>query len=62
MNFATRSEYITANTPGTLRAMAASVRELRVRPGLEVFDTGHLVMVHDLIAEGLIGHPPLILV
>jgi len=31
-----------------------------VRPELEVFDTGHLVMVKDLIREGLIGEPALI--
>jgi len=31
-----------------------------VRPELEVFDTGHLVMVKELIAEGLIDDPPLI--
>src|SRR3981081_3696252 len=47
-------------TPGMLRAMAARVQELGVRPELEVFDTGHLVLVHELIAEGLIDDPPLI--
>jgi uncharacterized protein (DUF849 family) len=31
-----------------------------VRPELEVFDTGHLVMVKELIKEGLIDDPPLI--
>jgi uncharacterized protein (DUF849 family) len=31
-----------------------------VRPELEVFDTGHLVMVRDLIRDGLIDDPPLI--
>ncbi|MCK1269135.1 3-keto-5-aminohexanoate cleavage protein [Bradyrhizobium sp. 49] len=60
MNFATRNEYIMANTPGALRAMAARVKELGVRPELEVFDAGHLVMVHDLIEAGLIDDPPLI--
>ena len=43
-----------------LRAMAARVRELGVRPELEVFDTGHLVFVHELIRDGLIDDPPLI--
>jgi uncharacterized protein (DUF849 family) len=36
------------------------VKELGVRPELEVFDTGHLVFVHELIREGLIDDPPLI--
>ena len=60
MNFAAGGDYIMANTPGTLRAMARRVKELGVRPELEVFDTGQLVMVHELIAEGLIDQPALI--
>jgi len=60
MNFAAGGEYIMANTPGMLRAMARRVQELGVRPELEVFDTGHLVLVQDLIEEGLIDDPPLI--
>ncbi|MDA9505220.1 NADPH dependent quinone reductase [Bradyrhizobium sp. CCBAU 11386] len=60
MNFATRDEYIMANTPGALRAMAAHVKDLGVRPELEVFDAGHLVMVHDLVEAKLIEDPPLI--
>jgi uncharacterized protein (DUF849 family) len=43
-----------------LRAMAAQVRALGVRPELEVFDTGHLVMVKDLVGAGLIDDPLLI--
>jgi 3-dehydrocarnitine:acetyl-CoA trimethylamine transferase len=60
MNFAAGGDYIMANSPGMLRAMARRVQELGVRPELEVFDTGHLVFVHDLIRDGLIDDPPLI--
>jgi uncharacterized protein (DUF849 family) len=60
MNFAAGGDYIMANTPGMLRAMARRVQELGVRPELEVFDTGHLVLVHELVEEGLIDAPPLI--
>jgi uncharacterized protein (DUF849 family) len=60
MNFAAGGDYIMTNTPGMLRAMAARIRELGVRPELEVFDTGQLVMVKDLIDEGLIDDPVLI--
>jgi uncharacterized protein (DUF849 family) len=49
-----------ANTPEMLRAMARRIQELGVRPELEVFDTGQLVMVKDLIDEGLIDDPVLI--
>ncbi len=60
MNFASGGDYIMVNTPGVLRAMAKQVQELGVRPELEVFDTGHLVMVKELIAEGLIDDPVMI--
>ena len=60
MNFAAGGDYIMVNSPGMLRAMARRVQQLGVRPELEVFDTGHLVFVHDLIREGLIDDPPLI--
>jgi uncharacterized protein (DUF849 family) len=60
MNFASGGDYIMVNTPAVLRAMARQVQELGVRPELEVFDTGHLVMVKELIAEGLIDDPVMI--
>jgi 3-dehydrocarnitine:acetyl-CoA trimethylamine transferase len=60
MNFAAGGDYIMVNSPKMLKAMAAHVRELGVRPELEVFDTGHLVFVHELAREGLAGEPPLI--
>ncbi|MFZ0091890.1 MAG: 3-keto-5-aminohexanoate cleavage protein [Solirubrobacteraceae bacterium] len=60
MNFAAGGDYVMVNTPEMLRAMAAHVRALGVRPELEVFDTGQLVMVKDLIAAGLIDDPVLI--
>jgi len=60
MNFAAGGDYVMTNTPAMLRAMAQRVQELGVRPELEVFDAGHLVMVKDLIRDGLIDDPPLI--
>ena len=59
MNFAL-GDYVMTNTPSTLRAMAGQVQALGVRPELEVFDTGHLVFVHQLIKEGLIDAPAMI--
>ena len=60
MNFAAGGDYVMVNTPDMLRAMAKRVQALGVRPELEVFDTGHLVMVKDLIREGLIDDPVMI--
>jgi uncharacterized protein (DUF849 family) len=60
MNFAAGGDYVMVNTPDTLRAMARRVQALGVRPELEVFDTGHLVMVKELLREGLLDDPVLI--
>jgi uncharacterized protein (DUF849 family) len=48
------------NTPSMLREMARQVRDLGVRPEIEVFDTGHLVFAKELIADDLIDEPALI--
>ncbi|MDX6533663.1 MAG: hypothetical protein QOJ13_1236 [Gaiellales bacterium] len=60
MNFAAGGDYVMVNTPTVLKAMAAEVQELGVRPELEVFDTGHMVMVKELIRDGLIDDPVMI--
>jgi uncharacterized protein (DUF849 family) len=60
MNFAAGGDYVMVNTPDALRAMAKRVQQFGVRPELEVFDTGHLVMVKDLVKEGLIDDPLMI--
>jgi uncharacterized protein (DUF849 family) len=60
MNFAAGGDYVMTNTPGMIGAMARIVQKLGVRPELEVFDTGHLVQVKELIKDGLIDDPPLI--
>jgi uncharacterized protein (DUF849 family) len=59
MNFAL-GDYVMTNTPSTLRAMARKTQALGVRPELEVFDTGHLAFVKQLIAEKLIDDPCMI--
>jgi uncharacterized protein (DUF849 family) len=60
MNFSAGGDYVMVNTPDTLRAMAKRVQSLGVRPELEVFDSGHLVMVKELLREGLLEDPVLI--
>jgi uncharacterized protein (DUF849 family) len=60
MNFAAGGDYVMVNTPDTLRAMAKQVQALGVKPELEVFDTGHLVMVKDMIRAGVLDDPVLI--
>ena len=60
MNFASGGDYIMVNTTSTLKEMARQVQELGVRPELEVFDTGHLVFVRELIRDGLLDDPVMV--
>lgn len=47
------------STPDMLRTGAARIRELGVKPELEIFDTGHLWFANLMVSEGLIDPPPL---
>lgn len=47
------------STPDYLRAGAARIRQLGVKPELEIFDSGNLWFAKQMIAEGLIDAPPL---
>ncbi|MEO6821523.1 MAG: 3-keto-5-aminohexanoate cleavage protein [Candidatus Nanopelagicales bacterium] len=60
MNFAAGGNYIMVNTPGMVRAMAKGIKELGVRPEIEVFDTGDIVLLRELITEGLIDSPAMV--
>ncbi|WP_038937165.1 3-keto-5-aminohexanoate cleavage protein [Bradyrhizobium japonicum] len=53
-------EGVMINTIGTLRRMAKRLQELGVKPELEVFEFGHLMIANDLIKEGLIDGPPML--
>lgn len=59
MNFA-EADYVMMNTPGTLRAMGGMMTELGVKPEIEAFDTGHLWLAKQLVAEGVITGPALV--
>jgi len=59
MNFG-EGDYVMTNTPAMLKAMAGRIRELGVRPEIEIFDSGHLVLAKWLAEEGLIDDPVLV--
>jgi len=59
MNF-DEGNYVMTNTPDQLRAGAVTIKELGVKPELEVFDTGHLWFVNQMAKEGLLADPPLV--
>jgi uncharacterized protein (DUF849 family) len=48
------------STPNYLRQGAAIARDLKVKPEMEVFDTGNLWFVKQMIKEGLVDDPSLI--
>lgn len=47
------------NTPGHLRVMAKAIADAGVKPELEVFDTGHVMLARRMVEEKQIAGPPL---
>ena len=60
MNFAAGGDYIMVNTPQMVRAMAQGIKDLGVKPEVEIFDTGDLVLLNELVREGLIDDPAMV--
>jgi uncharacterized protein (DUF849 family) len=50
---------VVMNTPRNVRIMAEAIRDAGVKPELEVFDSGDIVLAHELLAEGSLPTPPL---
>jgi len=59
MNFA-EADYVMTNTPGMLNAMGRMMGELGVKPEIEAFDTGHLWLARQLVADGVLDSPALV--
>ncbi len=57
LNFGEGSS-VYVSTPDMLRDMAKRVREIGVKPELEIFDTGNLWFANQMVDEGLIDDPP----
>lgn len=58
LNFGEGSQ-LYVSTPDMLREGAARIRELGVKPEMEIFDTGNLWFANVMVEEGLIAPPPL---
>jgi uncharacterized protein (DUF849 family) len=50
---------VVINTPGNVRRMAKVVREAGVMPELELFDSGDIALMHDLLKDGTLNGPVL---
>ncbi len=47
------------NIPAHLRTMAAAISEAGVKPELEVFEPGHIMLARRMVDDGQIAQPPL---
>lgn len=56
MNF---GETAMVNTPAYLRTMAARINAIGVRPELEVFEAGHVMLARQMIEKGVLKAPAL---
>ncbi len=59
MNFA-EADYVMTNTPGMLAEMGRMMTDFGVKPEIEAFDTGHLWLAKQLVADGVLDSPALV--
>ncbi|MDB5452439.1 MAG: Protein of unknown function prokaryotic [Caulobacteraceae bacterium] len=52
-------DYVYLNTPRTLKGMARRFQELGVKPEMEVFNPGDILLARQIVSEGLIDGLPL---
>src|SRR6516165_1475328 len=50
---------VVINTPRNVRRMARIIREAGVKPEIELFDSGDIALLRDLIADGTLDPAPL---
>lgn len=48
---------VVINTPGNVRRMAKIIRGAGVRPEIELFDSGDIALLHDLLSDGTLRGP-----
>ncbi|MBC6410463.1 MAG: 3-keto-5-aminohexanoate cleavage protein [Ekhidna sp.] len=53
------NDFVYLNTPYTLRKMAKRFQELGVKPEIEIFSPGDILLAKKMIEEGLFDAPPL---
>ncbi|MFG1246394.1 BKACE family enzyme [Xanthobacter flavus] len=50
---------VVINTPANVRRMAKVITEAGVKPEIELFDSGDIALLHDLLADGTLSGPVL---
>jgi uncharacterized protein (DUF849 family) len=48
---------VVINTPGSIRRMAKSICQAGVKPEIELFDSGDIALLHDLVRDGTLATP-----
>jgi uncharacterized protein (DUF849 family) len=57
LNTMNSGKQVVINTPRNVRIMAGIVREAGVLPEVELFDSGDIAFLHDLLADGTLQRP-----
>lgn len=53
------TDYVYLNTPRTLKKMARRFQEISVKPEIEVFSPGDVLLANAMLDEGYFGAPPI---
>ena len=59
LNTMTFGREVVINVPWSVREMARIIRDAGVMPEIELFDTGDIHLLRDLIADGTLAAPPM---
>ncbi len=59
LNTMNSGKQVVINTPPNIRRMAKVIRQAGVKPEIELFDSGDIALMHDLIKDGTLDGPVL---
>jgi len=59
LNTMNSGKEVVINTPGNVRRMAKVMREAGAKPEIELFDSGDIALMHDLLRDGTFDGPVL---
>jgi uncharacterized protein (DUF849 family) len=59
LNTMNSGKEVVINTPGNVRRMAKMMRDAGVKPEIELFDSGDIALMHDLLEDATLESPPL---
>jgi len=59
LNTMNSGKEVVINTPGSVRRMAKVISDAGVKPEIELFDSGDVALMHDLLKDGTLSGPVL---